>query len=133
MDLENEDKYYDFRVKNAVFYPRTNKVQYHKPYIYAAQKKLLINMKRIFKDHKTNFKMVFSPAYDQLTLDTTDLNYLKGLFGKECVYDFSGINDLNMDIHNFYDDHYKASVANRMMDIIYSSNADDSLKKIFHR
>ncbi len=130
---ENEEKYYQVRIKNKIFYGRDTIVHYHKPYINSAQKVLLNNMNRIFKDHKTNFKIVFSPAYDQLKLDTTDLKYLQGLFGKDHVYDFSGINDLNKDMHNFYDVHYKAFVANRMMDIIYSPFADDSMNKIFNK
>lgn len=130
---ENEKKYYEVRIKNKVFFDRPTVVRYHKPYINTAQKVLLNNMNRIFKDHTTNFKIVISPAFDQVKLDTNDLKYLKGLFGKDRIYDFSGINDLNMDIHNFYDVHYKASVANRVMDIIYSPYADDSLKKIFSK
>lgn len=76
---------------------------------------------KILDKHHTSFKVVISPLFDQIRLNTDDLMFLKETFGKGNVYDFSGPNKRNSDYHNFYENsHYRPCVANDILKIIYS-------------
>lgn len=78
-------------------------------------------MKAVFDKHKTSYKFVVSPLYDQIKLNRDTYNTLCAIFGKDHVYDFSGVNKWNKDYHNYYEySHYRPNVAAEIMDIIYS-------------
>jgi len=117
----NRDSFYIPRMK--LFYKRDTIQSYIPPVIEDKQKKLFNNIKRIFDKHKTNYRIVISPLYDQKKIDSTDLNILYSIFGKQNVFDFSGINDITTNIYNYYEDsHYRPFVANRIMNIIYAND-----------
>jgi hypothetical protein len=85
------------------------------------QKQLLEKIKEVLAEDHTNYKIVISPLYDQLKLNTNDLNYLYLEFGRQNVYDFSGINDITRDKYTYYENsHYRPFIASRIMDSIYS-------------
>ena len=85
----------------------------------------LRNIKFIFDKHNTSYKIVISPLYDQIKLNRKDYNTLCSIFGKNHVYDFSGVNKWNMDCHNYYEDsHYRPIVSAEVMDIIYRDNEE---------
>ena len=85
------------------------------------QKVLLTNIRSVFRNHQTNYKIVISPLYNQLKLNPADLKYMKELFGENNVYDFSGINKITEDYRNYYEpSHYRPDVANEIMKEIYS-------------
>jgi hypothetical protein len=45
---------------------------------------------------------------------------LQGIFGKENVYDFSGINEFTEDYHNYYEaGHYRPLLGNKLLERIY--------------
>lgn len=49
------------------------------------------------------------------------LSTLQTLFGKEKVYDYSGINELTDPIGNFYESsHYRPHVARQIMQEVYA-------------
>ncbi len=65
--------------------------------------------------------IVISPLYDQLKLNSNDLNYLKALFGSNNVFDYSGINYITNDYRNYYEKSlYRPHIARAIMDNIYS-------------
>jgi hypothetical protein len=118
---KNKDEYYNARMN--IFYRRDSIQQYSPQVIQKDQKDLLLKIKKILDHDQTNYRIVISPLYDQKKLDTTDLEYLYNLFGKENVYDFSGINDITKSIYNYYEaSHYRSTVASRIIDSIYSNN-----------
>lgn len=79
------------------------------------------DIKDIFDKHKTSYKIVISPLYDQIKLNRSVYQILCSIFGKEHIYDFSGVNKWNIDYHNYYEDsHYRPIVSAEIMDIIYS-------------
>lgn len=81
----------------------------------------LREIKRLFDKHKTSYKIVISPLYDQIKLNRSVYDTLCSIFGKDHVYDFSGVNKWNKDYHNYYEDsHYRPIVSAEIMDIIYS-------------
>ena len=81
----------------------------------------LNDIKGVFDKQHTSYKVVISPLYDQVKLNPATFNKLCAIFGKDHVYDFSGVNKWNRDYHNYYEaSHYRPSVAAEIMSIIYS-------------
>ncbi len=91
------------------------------------QKIMLREIYDIFKKHKTDYRIVISPLWDQIKLNRQDLDYLIKLFGKENVFDFSGINKFTNNYTNYYErKHYRPIIANEIMTILYQNNNDTS-------
>jgi len=115
---KNRDSFYLPRMN--VFYKRDTFLHYCTPVLGVAQKDLLNNIKKVFDKDQTSYRIVISPLYDQKKIDSTDLKELYAIFGKENVFDFSGINEFTGSIYNYYEDsHYRPFIANKIMDIIY--------------
>ncbi len=73
------------------------------------------------EDH-AQYKIILSPLYSQVKLNEKDIKALCDIFGKENVFDFSGINDITNNMYNYYESyHYRPEVAKLMMDSIYRS------------
>ena len=65
-------------------------------------------------------RVLISPDYDQKELHPYDRKILQSIFGKENVYDFSGINEFTKDYHNYYESgHYRPSLGNKLLERIY--------------
>jgi hypothetical protein len=112
-------KYYnEKRMKH--FYQRDT-IQQFSPEIIKREQIVMLNIiKKILKEHSTNFKIIISPLYDQLKLNKKDVEVLISIFGTENVYDFSGINFITSDYHNYYDNgHYRPIVADSILNMIY--------------
>lgn len=78
-------------------------------------------MKRILAKHRTSFKIIISPLYDQVKINPKDLQFLRTVFGNDNVYDFSGVNKYTSDYHNYYEDsHYRKEIASEIMHYIYN-------------
>lgn len=105
-----------------VFYQRPCVQQYAKKQIDVFQKNILLKMAVIFNKHHTNYKFIIAPLYDQLKIDTMDLKFMQSVFKKECIYDYSGINDITNNIYNFSNDsvHYRPLVGKRIFKEIYT-------------
>jgi hypothetical protein len=113
-----EDQYY-FNRRMKKFYPRDTIQHYSPVVIKERQKELLTDILKIFKEDKTNYKVIINPLYDQKKLNPVDLNYLKEIFGQQNVFDFSGINEFTQDYHNYYDvSHYRPTVSRQILRII---------------
>lgn len=107
-----------------IFYKRDSKQQYGKIVIKAPQKKILNKIKALFDADDTEYKIVINPLYDQIKLNPQDLDYLRKLFGKENVFDYSGINDITDDYKNYYEtSHYRPVVTKRILKEIYSAES----------
>jgi hypothetical protein len=115
---EDETKYY---TDPATFYPRDFTVKkYSPPVIKDAQLGFLREIKQILTTRKTHYKVIITPNYDLNYFDRGDLERLIEIFGKENVYDFSGINEYTRDIHNYYENsHFRPLVAKRILNEIY--------------
>ena len=67
---------------------------------------------QMLAEHKTKYKLVISPCYNQLKLNPRDKEILDSIFGYENVYDYSGINQYTNDTLNYYENsHYRPKVA----------------------
>lgn len=118
---QNENMYYT-QQRLSVFYSRdTTSQQFSPKCIYDSQKKILENIATIIKIHNTKIKVIINPLYDQQKLNDSDLTYLKNTFGKENLFDFSGINKFTNDYRNYYEtEHYRPQVAREILKIIYN-------------
>ena len=88
------------------------------------EKSQLLAIKNIFDKHQTTYKIIISPVYDQIPLETAQLELLEELFGKENIYNFSGPNKFTEPIANFYEtSHYRPILANQLMKIIYADQS----------
>lgn len=115
-----EGTYYDAEHMKAF-------INIQKPGTYSHEKlnrveiEYLRNVRRIFDKHKTSYKIVISPLYDQIKLNRNVYHTLCSIFGTNHIYDFSGVNKWNKDYHNYYEkSHYRPNVSAEIMDIIYS-------------
>jgi len=81
---------------------------------------ILHKIAQLLKKHKTNFKIIITPAYNQIGINEDDLALIEKIFMKENVYDFSGKNLLTEDKYNFSDiNHFDEIVGWKMLDEIY--------------
>lgn len=122
-DKEIEKDPQGYARKHPEAYPPRDTVNYHetRKVIGRKQKMLLYDIAAVFKNQKTNFKIIFSPTYDQVHFNKTDLAVIQEIFGKENVFDFSGKNEFTRDWKNFYESfHYRPKVARAILDSIYS-------------
>jgi hypothetical protein len=109
--------------KMAGFYPRTSTQQYSKPVLEAANKKLLLDIKKVFSENGTDYRIVISPLYDQKRLAPEDLQVLQEVFDKNRIYDFSGINDITSNVYNYYEaTHFRQPIAQRILDTVYAAS-----------
>lgn len=78
-------------------------------------------MKDILSKHRTNYKIIISPIYNQISIHPNDLEFLNTVFGKNNVYNFSGVNKYTSDYQNYYENsHYRSEIASDIMEYIYN-------------
>jgi len=73
--------------------------------------------------HHTQFNIVIGPNFKLKKINPIDLNILRTYFGTFSVHDFSGLNNMTRDYHNYYDkSHYRPNIGNEIMKAIYRQN-----------
>jgi hypothetical protein len=121
--LINEGKYYtEEKIKT---FHRNDTIQTYSPVVIKnQQKEMLRAIFESFERNKTHYKIIISPLYNQEKLNSQDLEYLESLFGKQHVFDFSGINEFTKDYSNYYDSdsHYRPLVSREILQLIYKNN-----------
>lgn len=119
--IKNDATTYYNTKRMTRFQPRDT-VQHLSPEVIKTEQiALLDKIKSIFNHHNTRYKIVISPLFDQIKLHPKDLECLKTIFEETQVYDFSGINSMTSDYHNYYENsHYRPLVADSVMAIIYA-------------
>ncbi|MEI7620894.1 MAG: hypothetical protein WCJ57_05015, partial [Candidatus Falkowbacteria bacterium] len=104
-----------------IFYARDERTkQYERAAIYDKQFQLLNDIRQLFRQHQTVYKIVVSPLYDQKYCHPSDRKALCAIFGADNVYDYSGINRFTSCVTNYYEtSHYRPHVARAIMAEIY--------------
>jgi hypothetical protein len=104
------------------FYKRPAEQNYMPERIMPDDLKMLNEIKEIFKKHNTRYTIVMAPLYDQLKMNPKDFSRLADIFGKENIYDYSGINDITNNYTNYTSGvlHYRYEVGDRIFKEIYS-------------
>ena len=125
---DNRDSYYEPRSK--IFFSR-DQVQEASPAVISdKQKEMLLTIRKIFEQNHTDYRIVINPLYDQKKFSQIDLEYLKTLFGKDHVFDFSGINSITRDKYNYYEEsHYRPQVSRKMLSVMYSEKDSPEKRK----
>ena len=124
-----EGRYYD--VAHTKVFENAQSPNIFSPEVLDDEKITYLNeIKKIFEKHHTSYKIIISPLYDQMKLKRATYMTLCDIFGKQNVYDFSGVNKWNRDYHNYYEtSHYRPKVAAEILEIIYSES-DEKIHKI---
>jgi hypothetical protein len=90
--------------------------------LHEPQRRLLASMQSVFVRRGTRVRIVISPLYDQIRLHPDDVATLRALFGADAIADFSGVNRLTADVHNYYENsHYRPAVARQILGSLYRS------------
>ena len=120
--LENElqkNKILYYEKIKEVFYKRGIEKTDSLKRINKQQIYMLKEIKRILNKHKTNYKIVLSPLYEQIKFNKQDYTILKTIFGTK-LYDFAGKNKYTEKITNYYEySHYRPLVGDSIMNEIY--------------
>jgi transposase len=94
--------------------------QQSRPLITPEFEDILNKIAQLLKKHKTNFKIIITPAYNQIRINEADLALIEKIFLKENVFNFSGKNIFTEDKYNFSDiNHFDEIVGWKMLDEIY--------------
>ena len=99
-------------------------VKVSSPIIDESMEQMLKDTKAILDKQQTNYFIILSPAicYTNPSINTIDLEMLKHIFGKEHVYNYTGINDITIDVNNFSDPgHFGLRVGFLIIQDIYKS------------
>lgn len=117
--IEQEgEAYWENRKKE--FPERDGTAVVEEPAIFHQQRVVLDDIVEILRRHDTSVRVIISPDYNQKKLHPDDREILQSIFGKENVYDFSGINEFTEDYHNYYESgHYRPLLGNRLLERIY--------------
>ena len=84
----------------------------------------LREIQKIFAKHGTDYRIVLSPAFEQMPYAREDVVFLNQLFPGR-VYDFSGKNRFTESKYNFYEyAHFRPFVGEEIMNIIYSEGEE---------
>lgn len=82
--------------------------------------KMLNEIKAILDKDNTSYKVLICPSYSQVAYNKEDLELTETVFGKENVFNFTGINRFTQEKSNFYDaTHFKKFVGKQMLDSAY--------------
>lgn len=113
--------YYNALIEQDVFYKRP-KPNNRQLLVTDLEIEQLKSMKKIFNKHKTDYRIVLSPIYDQTPVEQDQIDLLNEIFGKDKVFNFSGKNEFTDPIHNYYEtSHFRPHVADEIMNIIYQN------------
>lgn len=84
------------------------------------QVEMLSNIYNVLKNHHSNYKIIVNPMYNQIKMNPKDLESLNNIFGRNNVYDFSGVNKYTSDYHDYYETaHYRSHIARQLLKEIY--------------
>jgi len=116
---KNQDQYW---IKHKKEFPeRNSEVENYSQIIYKRQKKMLSEIREIFKKHQTDYQIVINPEWNQKKFNTADLSELKKIFGESKVTDFSGKNSYTENKKFYYEkNHYRPLLGKKILNKIYS-------------
>jgi hypothetical protein len=104
------------------FEPKRDGMQrYAQPVIEGRNRKLLEEIATLLGRHSCAVKVVISPLFNQVNMAKEDVAILQSVFGRDVVYDFSGINNLTNSHTGYYErSHYRPHIAKAVLDSIYN-------------
>lgn len=120
----DEDAFYNERSAN--FYARDTTQFVNYPAMITSEHEVALNyIAAVFRDHGSLYEIVISPAYDLQAIAPEDKEKLVSIFGKEHVHDYSGMNSITTNQHNYFESsHYRPHVGRWILDDIYNKDHD---------
>lgn len=116
----NSDSVKYYKLRRDRFPIRTGQTCEYKQQITADHLVMLDEIKDVFDKNGTIYKVIIAPNYQQISFNRNDLEILQSVFGKDNVFDFTGINSFSDDKSNFYDGlHFKPYVGKELLEIAY--------------
>jgi hypothetical protein len=80
------------------------------------QEEMLWEIRRIFDEKQTQYKIVISPLWNKLYMHSDDRHLLETIFGQENVFNYSGPNRFTVERNNYYEiSHYRPPVARAIL------------------
>lgn len=120
--IEQEGEAY-WRNRKQEFPERDGIAVVEEPVLFQRQRVLLEEIRKVLRRHDTSVRVLISPDYSQKELHPDDRKILQGVFGKENVYDFSGINEFTEDYHNYSESgHYRPLLGNQLLERVYNTH-----------
>lgn len=117
--LIKEGKYFTSSIK-AVFKGVQEPNSFSKHRLNSTEIFYFKEMARVLRKHHSNYRIVLGPQYDQVKINSYTLHCLNDIFGRDRIYNYTGINKWNTDYHNYYEQsHYRPHVAAEVMKEIY--------------
>ncbi|WEK21206.1 MAG: hypothetical protein P0Y49_08635 [Candidatus Pedobacter colombiensis] len=118
IEINNNPKHY-YLDKKDVFYTRSGEKTDSVNRIKNVHTLMLNEIAMILKKHKTNYKIILSPLYEQIKFSPVDKRILTKIFGTN-LYDFSGKNQFTESKTNYYENsHYRPIVGDSILKLIY--------------
>lgn len=115
---KNKDHYY--RPRKKLFTHRDGVEREARAVIAGKQIEQLKFIKERLDADGAEYRLVVSPLYEQKKLNAEDLALLNDIFGKDHVFDFSGVNEYTSTIDNYYEaSHYRPHVSRAILAEIY--------------
>ncbi|MEP7263968.1 MAG: hypothetical protein ABI772_05710 [Bacteroidota bacterium] len=109
-----------YNLKKKIFYERPTSEIESQEVLKDKNIFMLKKIKTILTKHRTEYRIIISPLYDQLRINHNDFNKLVTVFGKEYVYDFSGKNIYTDNPGNYYEiSHYRPLITKELLRITY--------------
>ena len=123
---ETPEAYYN--KLRSVFYPRDfSKQEYSQEVLGSIQVGYLRDIRKVFDENRTDYRIIISPNYDLKRLSPVDIKEIHEIFGRDRVYDYSGINRFTRDMHNYYENsHFRTRVGKEILREIYTGGVDSS-------
>lgn len=117
--IEQEGEAY-WKNRKKEFPERDGTVTIAAPVIFHRQRMILDEIMEVLRRHGTSIRVIISPDYNQKRLHPNDRAILQSIFGKENVYDFSGVNEFTEDYHNYYEaGHYRPLLGKQLLERVY--------------
>ena len=117
----SEDDYY-MRKKEIFYYRDTALVkQKVKDVLTEHTHSYLVEIKKLFDKHHTDYRIIITPNYDQIALSVGDYDTIQKIFGAQYIINHSGINAVTSNPRNFYEaKHFRPYIADSLMKEVYS-------------
>lgn len=120
----NADSLRYYEIRRDRFPERSGQECEYRQQITSDHIEMLNEIKDIFKKHGTDYRIIIAPNYQQISFNKKDLEILHDVFGKDKIFDFTGINNISKDKSNFYDGlHFKPYVGKQLLDITYGNSS----------
>ncbi len=113
-------KYY-YETRKALFDEFSDTtLRTYPPYISNEDSLMLTEIKNILSENNTSYKVLIHPLFNKRVMYFKDLKILENIFGRNNLYDFSGVNQFTLNRGYYYEQsHYRPLLGKIILDTLY--------------